>query len=299
MAQPTRFPSVPAPERAGSVDFVSGRTRLYGIVGQPIAQVRSPQTVTFELRRRGVEAVLVPIEIAAEDFEAVFPQLLKIGNLDGLVVTVPHKPRVLPHLSHVGPLARLCRAASVLARMPQGGWVGEMFDGAGCVASIERRGVPVARLAAQLLGAGGAGAAIAVELARSGVRSLRIVDPQTGKAAALCKLVSDAFPAVETMAGASRLDDIDLLVNASPVGMLDATAAPIVDETLPAHVVVMDAVTDPDRTALIERAESSGCIAIRGREMLDSQIGRACDFLLARHDRAELLAAGWSGAGAA
>jgi shikimate dehydrogenase len=274
------FQITPAPPRAGTVDFISGRTRLYGIVGYPIAQARSPQTLTWELRRRGIDAVLVPMEIAPDDFDALFPQLLKLGNLDGLVVTVPHKVRVLAHLDRVGPTARLCGGASVLARCKSGAWIGEMFDGRGCVAAIEQRGVPVAGLAVQLLGAGGAGAAIAAELASGGVAALRIVDPDAERAQRLCARLREAFPAVETTAGRSRLDDIDLLINASPVGMLAPEACPIGDAAIPANVVVFDAVMDPDRTRLIAIAEASGCTAIRGREMLDAQIGRACDFML-------------------
>jgi shikimate dehydrogenase len=73
----------PRPQRAGSVDFVDGHTRLYGILGHPIEQVRSPETVTFELRRRGINAILVPLHVKPADFDEVFPRLLKLGNLDG------------------------------------------------------------------------------------------------------------------------------------------------------------------------------------------------------------------------
>ncbi len=274
-----------APERAGSVDFISGRTRLYGIVGHPIAQARSPETVTFELRRRGVDAVLVPIDIAPDVLDQVLPQLMKLGNLDGLVVTVPHKIRVVPHLARVGPLARLCSGASILARCRGGEWIGEMFDGMGCVAAIEQRGVAVAGLSAQVLGAGGAGAAIAVELARHRVAALRLVDPQQDRAGALQAAITGAFPGVEVSIGPSRLDDIDLLINATPIGMLNADAKPIADERIPARVTVLDAVMDPDRTLLLKIAEESGCLAIRGREMLDSQIAKVCDFLLATRER--------------
>ncbi len=297
MRMNTRSASTPvtaAPARAGSVDYVSGRTRLYGIVGHPIAQARSPQTVTFELRRRGIDAVLVPLDIAPDVFDEVLPQLMKLGNLDGLVVTVPHKIRVVPHLVKVGPLAKLCGGASILARCRGGEWIGEMFDGMGCVAAIERRGVSVAGLSAQVLGAGGAGAAIAIELARHAVAAVRLVDPQQDRAAALQAAIAAAFPAVKVSVGPSRLDDIDLLINATPVGMLNPAAKPIADDRIPARVTVLDAVMDPDQTLLLKIAEESGCLAIRGREMLDSQIVGACDFLLATRERhVATAAAGW------
>ncbi|WP_431153241.1 shikimate dehydrogenase family protein [Acidovorax facilis] len=290
-----RFNVSSPPARAGEVDFISGRTRLYGIVGHPIAQARSPQALTHELRRRGEDAVLVPIDIRPEDFDEVFPRLLRLDNLDGLVITVPHKPNVLPWLDHVGPTARLCGAASVLARARPGGWMGEAHDGMGCIDAIERRGVPVAGLSAQLMGAGGAGAAIAFELARRGVGRLRIVDPDRRKAERLLEALLGGFPALAARAvvGSPALDDIDLLINASPVGMLDPQAAPIADIRIPARVVVMDAVMDPERTRLISIAEDSGCVTVRGREMLDAQIASACDFLLAARGGVAAAIAAW------
>jgi shikimate dehydrogenase len=277
--------STTAPARAGSVDYVSGRTRLYGIVGHPISQARSPQTVTFELRRRGIDAVLVPLDVAPDVFDEVMPQLMKLGNLDGLVVTVPHKMRVVPHLTRIGPLAKLCGGVSILARCSGGEWIGEMFDGMGCVAAIERRGVLVAGLSAQVLGAGGAGAAIAIELARHAVSAVRLVDPQRDRARALEAAIAAAFPNVSVSVGPSRLDDIDLLINATPIGMLNPAAKPIPNDRIPPRVTVLDAVMDPDQTLLLKLAEESGCLAIRGREMLDSQIVGACDFLLATRER--------------
>jgi len=269
-----------APQRAGSADFVDGRTRLYGILGHPIAQARSPETVTYELRRRGENAILLPIHIQPEDFDAVFPQLLKLVNLDGLVVTVPHKTRIAPHLRHIGPMARISHSISVIARTRDDQWVGEMFDGVGCVAAIERRGVRMPSKRVQLLGAGGAGAAIGAELARKGVAALRVVEPQAQRAEDLARGLAAAYPALNVSIGPSRLDDIDLLINASPIGMLDENAAPIDVTSIPANVVVMDAIMDPDRTKLLRIAQASGCLTVYGREMLDSQIVRVCDFLL-------------------
>ncbi len=279
------------PQRAGSADFVSGRTRLYGILGHPIEQARSPETVTYELRKRGHDAILLPIHIRPEDFDDVFPQLLKLGNLDGLVVTVPHKTRIAPHLQHIGPMARISNSISVIARCRDDAWLGEMFDGVGCVAAIERRGVKMPGKRVQLLGAGGAGAAIGAELARKGIAALRIVEPDTIRAQNLGSSLAAAYPALNVSIGASRLDDIDLLINASPVGMLDENAAPITASTIPSHVVVMDAIMDPDRTKLLRIAEASGCLTVYGREMLDSQIVRVCDFLLRarEHDRVDFV----------
>lgn len=75
------------------VDYLSGKTRLFGIVGHPIEQVRSPEMVTAEMKRRGMDAILLPLHVLPDDFDTVLPQLLRLANLDGLVFTIPYKLR--------------------------------------------------------------------------------------------------------------------------------------------------------------------------------------------------------------
>ncbi|MFC1458614.1 shikimate dehydrogenase family protein [Microvirga arabica] len=268
------------PPRAGSVDFVNGRTRLYGIVGHPIEQVRSPETVTFELQRRDLNAILLPIHIKPEEFSKVFPRILQIGNLDGIVVTVPYKGQALSHIHRAGPMAQLSGGVSVIGRSLDDRWVGEMFDGVGCIAALLRRGVVLTGRRVLLLGAGGAGSAIAAELARCAPGDLFIHDPETQRAADVIGKLSKAFPNSRMHAGLPSLEEIDVLVNASPVGMLDANASPLDVARLPSQLAVMDAIMDPDQTKLLRIAEESGCQTIYGREMLDSQIAAACDFML-------------------
>lgn len=268
------------PARAGSVDFVDGHTRLYGILGHPIEQVRSPETVTYELRQRGINAILLPIHIRPEDFDDALPGLLKLANLDGLVVTIPHKGSIIRHLHRIGPLAQISGSASVIGRSSDGKWVGEMFDGNGCVNAILRRGVELKGKRVLLLGAGGAGTGIAGALARLGVAHLAISDPDDSRRRNLIDRVGAACPDVELSSDVPDLQDIDVLINASPIGMLDETKMPIEVERIPSHVTVMDCIMDPDRTRLLSVAEASGCLTVYGREMLDAQIAAACDFLL-------------------
>ncbi|MEP3437488.1 MAG: ThiF family adenylyltransferase [Hoeflea sp.] len=278
----------PKPSRAGSVDFVDGHTRLYGILGHPIEQVRTPETVTYELRRRGINAIVLPIHVRPEELDDCIPGLMKIANLDGLVVTIPHKKTITGHLDRIGPLAEISGSASVIARSKDDKWVGEMFDGNGCVSAMLRRGVELAGKHVFLLGAGGAGVAIASTLARTGVAQISLQDPDAARSADLHDRIGKWFPNVVISRNAPSLDEIDVLINASSVGMLDASRIPIDIKEIPERVVVMDAIMDPDRTRLIALAEECGCATVYGREMLDSQIEVVSDFLL---DSRDLLAA--------
>ncbi len=270
---------LPAPPRRPSSTFVNGETRLYGIVGHPVAQAKSPEIVTPALRTLGINGVLVPLDIAPADLACVFPALLRLGNLDGLVVTVPHKAGVVSHLHRLGPRAEAAGAASVLARSADGHWLGELFDGTGCCAAMENRGVDIAGREVQLLGAGGAGSAIAVELLTRRPKTLRIHDPDPGRIEALLARLA---PRRGRTTLATGLGPAEILVNASPVGMRAADDCPVPEDYLTDCLapgrVVMDCVMEPDQTRLLRLAAEAGAFTVSGREMLDSQIDAACDF---------------------
>jgi shikimate dehydrogenase len=94
------------------VSFVSGRTKLFAIVGHPIEQVRSPEMVTAELQRRGHEAILIPIHVLPQDFDTVMPNLMKVENLFGLIFTIPYKALGMSLASEIGLQASVVGAAN-------------------------------------------------------------------------------------------------------------------------------------------------------------------------------------------
>jgi shikimate dehydrogenase len=266
------------PAHAHELDLVSGRTRVFGIVGDPIEQVRSPEMFTAEFRRRGRDGVLVPIHVRPGDFDACLPELLKIANLDGLIFTIPYKARALRLADLLGPNAQIVGAINALAHTTDGRWKGDIFDGLGCVEAFRRRGITFSNRRVMLLGAGGAGSAIAVALAFEGPRSLRIYDPDATRAEALSAKVKRVDPRIETPIGTPIVTGIDALLNASPVGMLDDARLPLEVERLPRELTVFDAIVTPERTPLLALAESCGCATIRGLEMMRGQIDTMVDF---------------------
>jgi shikimate dehydrogenase len=262
------------------VDYISGRTRLFGIVGHPIEQVRSPEMFTAEFRRRALDAILVPLHVLPDDFEALLPQLLRLSNLDGVIFTIPYKLRACALADRLGEQARIVGAINALGRRPRG-WRGDMFDGIGCVDAFRRRGIPLIGRHALLLGAGGAGSAIGVALASERPASLRVYDVDATRAEALAARIGGAFPGLTVSAGAPQLDGIDILLNATPSGMLDDARLPIAITSLPRAMTVFDAIVKPETTPLLALAERCGCTTVRGREMMRGQIARIVDFFLA------------------
>ena len=263
------------------VDYVSGRTRVFGIVGHPIEQVRSPEMFTAEFRRRGCDAILVPMHVLPDDFDSVLPQLLKVRNLGGLVFTIPYKARACALAEVLGAQAQVVGAINALVKGADGRWQAEIFDGLGCVEAFRRRAIPFAARRVMLLGAGGAGSAIAVAVAHERPAALRIFDVDGARATALAATVARAHPGVAVTAGTATTTDIDILLNASPVGMLGDGQLPFQVDTLPRELVVFDAIVKPERTPLLALAESCGCTTVQGREMMRGQISRMVDYFLA------------------
>jgi shikimate dehydrogenase len=264
-----------APDEVG---FVSGRTRIFAILGHPIVQVRSPEMFTAEFIRRGHEAIMLPMHVLPEDFDEVLPRLMRIRNLGGLIFTIPFKGRAMAFAHEIGPQARVVGAVNAMAPAPDGRWKAEIFDGLGCVEGLRRRGFLFAGTSAMLIGAGGAGSAIAVAIAHEGPARLRLHDIDEGKVRALADKVRTIDPAIRVEVGPPEVEGMDILLNASPAGMLEDASLPIPQASLPPGLVVFDAIVKPERTRLLQLAQACGCTIVFGREMMRGQISRMTDF---------------------
>ncbi|MBL8670178.1 MAG: shikimate dehydrogenase [Alphaproteobacteria bacterium] len=265
-----------------AVSYVSGRTRMFGIIGDPIEQVRSPEMVTAEMKQRGQDALLVPLHVLPADFDDVLPRLMKLANLGGLVFTIPYKVRAATlaasYGAALGPQARIVGAINALGRGADGKWRADIFDGLGCVEAFRRKGHAFKGKRVMLLGAGGAGAAIGVAIAYEGPAAIRLFDVDAGRAAALVAKIRSVDAGIAAEAGAPTVDGVDYLINATPVGMLTDVRLPLPVESLPARLVVLDAIVKPERTPLLALAERCGCPTIGGREMMRGQIATMVDF---------------------
>jgi shikimate dehydrogenase len=266
---------------------ITGATRLYVIVGDPIAQVRSPETFTAQFAAAGRDAVLVPVHVPAPQFDAIVPSLLRIANLDGMLITVPFKPRMLPFAERLGPTAQCIGAINALRREADGSWTGDMFDGVGFVNGAERKGERVRDRRVTLFGAGGAGSAIACALAAAGVASIDLVDSDREKASALMARLHPAFPKTRFAVAEAGSRDSDMVVNATPVGMRPEDGMPAQFGPLSPGTLVGDVVITPSPTPIIRHAMACGCPWVDGKEMHAGQIEAIMGFFALRGAKAE------------
>lgn len=244
-------------------------TRIYGIVGDPVAQVRSPEVFNARFKAAGLDAVMVPLHVIGQGLEPAIAGLRAIANLAGLVVTVPHKPAAARLLVSGSDRVRVAGAANVLRPVP-GGWEGDLFDGEGFAIGLAANGFEVTGKHCALVGAGGAGAAIAFALIERKIADLTVFDIDEDKASDLVARLQ-GFGRCPVSVGPPRRGT-DLAINATPLGMSSSDPLPFDVSALRPDCVVADAVMKPRVTRLLIQAARHGCPTQEGRHMLDGQL---------------------------
>jgi len=242
--------------------------RLYFIIGDPIAQARSPDVFNARFAQSGLDAEMAPLEVAPAGFADVMAALSQIGNCGGVVVTIPHKPAAAALASIRSKRVEIAGAANVMRRAGQG-WEADLFDGEGFLGGLKRRGWAPAGRRAAVVGAGGAGLAVSAALLEAGAAQVWLDDVDGRRAdRAVARLAAHYGDRVSRgRPGAGH----DLVVNATPVGMAPGDSPPIDLDALNASVLVADVIMKPARTRLLLEAERRGMETQPGAPMLDEQ----------------------------
>lgn len=251
---------------------ISGSTRLYAVLGDPVAQVRAPGLLNPLLRAGGVDAVVLPVHARSAELAQVVRGLTRIANLDGLLITVPHKASVCSLVDTLGPAAALSGTANAVRREPDGRLLAENFDGLGFVRGLEARGHTVRDKHVVLVGSGGAGSAIAVALLMSGAARISLRDIDCALLAALAERLERRWPGSVQVACPGDLRAADVVVNATPLGLRPGDPLPFDPSAVRADAVVADIIMKPHETALLRKAASLGRRVHHGIHMLEEQV---------------------------
>lgn len=261
------------------LEQLNGATRVHFIVGDPIAQVKSPAGVTQAFEARGRNAIVVPAHVAPADLPDWLAGTSRSRNTDGIIVTVPHKFAAFELCATASDRARFLNTVNVMRRNGDGRWHGDMFDGQGFVAAMHDAGFQPAGKRALLVGAGGAGSAIAHAVVMAGVSLLAIHDESTARRDALTKRL-DGLNGVRVEAGSASPEGFDLVLNDTPIGMKDGDPFPVDVTVLEPHMHVGCVITAPAITPLIAAARAKGCSTQTGADMFGKVRDLMVDFLL-------------------
>lgn len=260
------------------LEGLSGATRLFPVVGDPIAQVKSPAGMSEAFAARGVDAICVPAHVAPADWATFIAAIRVMRNVDGLIVTVPHKFAAFASCDAVTPRARFLGSVNMIRRLADGRLIGDMSDGAGFVAACRANGCDFAGRTALLVGAGGAGTAIAEAVSEAGVAQLALCDTDEARRDALIeRLVAAGFPVV---AAGNDATGFDIVLNATPLGMREGDPLPVKPGSLRAGQFAGDVVTKPEVPPFIAEARRLGLRTSTGGAMFAEVRKLMLDFLL-------------------
>lgn len=247
----------------------SGRARVAGVMGWPVAHSRSPRLHGYWLRQYGIDGVYIPLPVRPEDFAAALRTLPKLG-FAGANVTVPHKETALAGVDRCSAEARRIGAVNTIVVAADGTLEGRNTDGFGFLENLRsaRSGWTASTGPALLLGAGGSARAAAVALLDDGVPELRIVNRSTERAE---KLAADLGGRIQVRSWderAAALSDVALLVNTTTLGMVGQPPLELPLDRLPEDAVVTDLVYAPLETPLLAAARARGNATVDGLGML-------------------------------
>jgi shikimate dehydrogenase len=257
---------------------ITGSTRVFFILGDPIAQVRAPEIYNHLFTRHGIDAVLVPVQVPPAALESFVRGTLSARNVGGLWITIPHKAALLGLLDRCDALGRAAAAVNAARRNADGSLEGALFDGTGFAKSLEHFGIPLAGRRVLLVGAGGAGTAIAATLATRGVAELALFDAGAGRAQGVAQRVREAFGANLTTPVSNDPSGYDLVINATPLGLKDSDPLPFDVARIGANTAVVDILMTRQATPLLKACAARGITAHPGYEMLVQQIPEYLSF---------------------
>jgi len=244
--------------RAGQI---TKRTRVYGVIGDPIGHSLSPLLHNTAFHARKFNAVFVPFLV--RDLRD-FLRSIEAFGISGFAITIPHKEKIIGHLDECDPLAGRIGAVNTVVVRGEGRLYGYNTDYVGVLRSLERR-LQLAGSRILLVGAGGAARAAAFALAHAGA-SVCLTARRPERARALAR---DAGAQVVAKSDLRR-EFFDAIVNCTPVGMYPRGGSPLASADLNCRLV-MDMVYRPRTTELLRIAHRRGIETVSGVEMFLAQ----------------------------
>ena len=237
---------------------ISGKARVAGIIGWPVAHSLSMRLHGFWLNQFGIDGVYAPFPVRPGGLEQALRALPLLG-IAGVNLTVPHKVQAMAVLDRVDDLTRRIGAANTIIVAEDGALEGRNTDGYGFIESL-RAGVADWSAAA--------GRAVIVALQDAGAPAIRIANRTLSTAEGLADELGPNIEAVAWDRRAAALGDAALLVNTTSLGLTGQPALDIALDDLSPGAIVTDVVYAPLRTPLLEAAASRGNVTVDGLGML-------------------------------
>ncbi len=258
---------------------ISGHTQMLCLIGSPVGHSGSPAMHNFAFKEQGLDYAYLAFNITEEQAPEAM-KALKLLNVKGFNVTMPCKNIVAKNVDVLAPESEIIGACNTVVN-ENGKLVGHTTDGSGFVLNLKEHGVEVKDKKIVVLGAGGAATAIQVQLAFDGAKSITIFnanDPFLDRARETKAKLAEKVPEVdvtvycldEKEAFVKAIEEADILINATSVGMKPHEDTTLIEDTSLFHegLVVADTVYSPLETRMLREAREAGCKTVTGDGML-------------------------------
>lgn len=265
---------------------ITGKTKLLGVIGDPIAHSLSPVMHNAAIAHLGLDYVYLPFGIKSADLQIAIAGFRAI-NLQGFNITIPHKQAIMPLLTEISATAQLVGAVNTVYQTPQG-WAGTNTDVQGFIAPLkELRDWNQTQVL--VLGYGGAARAVVVGCQQLGCGSIHIVGRNPQKLRDFHQSWAN-FPGLVAVHPWEHLTTLlphtDLVVNTTPLGTTpDINVSPVelsATVSLKSGAIAYDLIYNPAKTLFLQQSEQQGAIIINGLEMLVQQGAAALEIWIDR-----------------
>lgn len=258
--------------------MIDGRTGIIAHIGYPTETFKSSMIYNPFFEQRRINASVVPMGCRSEDYAAFLKLVLKLTNVHGALITMPHKVTTLALVDEATVSARIAGACNAVRFDERGVMIGDMFDGEGFVRGLSRKGRAAKGASAFVAGSGGVGSAIAASLAKAGASRLGLYDVFPQAMNALSERLTAHYPDIEVVTGSADPAGYDIVVNATPVGMKEDDPLPMDVQRISSSAFVGEVVMKEEITPFLAAARARGCDYLVGTDMLFEQIPAYLEF---------------------
>jgi shikimate dehydrogenase len=258
--------------------MISGKTMLIAHIGYPTESFKAPLIYNPWFEAHGIDAVVVPMGVKAEDYPAALAAIRRFSNFHGALVTMPHKVTTVDLVDATTTTVKIAGSCNAVLKRPDGTLLGDMFDGEGFVRGVKRKGLRLAGASCLVVGAGGVGSAIAASLAAEAPARMTLNDLDAAAAEGLAARLRQHYPRIDVQVGGNDPTGYTLVVNGTPLGMKPGDPLPFDVSRLSPATFVGEVVMKQEITPLLKAAQAKGCRYAVGTDMLFEMIPAYLEF---------------------
>ena len=267
---------------------ITGKTKLLGIIGDPVEHSLSPVMHNAAIANLGLDYIYVPFPVQKGNLTEALAGFSAV-NLQGFSITIPHKQEIIPLLTEISDDAANIGAVNTVWRT-ESGWKGTNTDAFGFIAPLKAIDRDWSKTTPVILGNGGAARAVVAGLTNLGCAEINVVGRNPDKLARFYESWSHA-PKITSLLKIHNWDSLsslipaaDLLVNSTPIGMspkIDASPIPAdLMQKLKQNAIAYDLIYTPNPTQFLKLAQEQGATTLDGLEMLVQQGVKALEIWL-------------------